>query len=138
MRKSYRHEQSEYLRQQPYQPDPQGMFRYGPLRSSFRQHAIWPHHRRRTRSAWLPLRRCRPSLSPNFRLFLGHLVEYRVKQFIQFIRFDTFQCCLLVNHTLMQQVDCDFNHCSTGTFSVTGLQEHSFPSCTVNSISCIS
>ena len=71
-------------------------------------------------------RRCRQAFHPNFRLFLGHLVEYRVKQFIQFIRFDTFQCCLLVNHTLMQQVDCDFNHCSTGTFSVTGLQEPQF------------
>ncbi len=49
-----------------------------------------------------------------------------MEQFVQFIGLTTFQRCLFINHSLAQQVHGYFYHSSTGTFTVTSLQEPQF------------
>ena len=68
-------------------------------------------------------RRSRKTASQYFRLFQSRFIEYRVKKFIQFVRFYTHQSSLFINHALTEQVHCDFHHSRTGTFTVTSLQE---------------
>ena len=68
-------------------------------------------------------RRSRKTASQHFRLFQSRFIEYRVKKFIQFVRFYTHQSSLFINHALTEQVHCDFHHSRTGTFTVTSLQE---------------
>ena len=63
------------------------------------------------------------ALGDNLSLLKLKFVEYGVKQFVQLLRLAAHDGCLLVNHTLMQQVDGNLNHCGTGTFAVTGLKE---------------
>ncbi|EJX00964.1 hypothetical protein EVA_10925 [gut metagenome] len=57
---------------------------------------------------------------------LGSLVEYRVEQFVQLVRFATFQSCLFVDHAFTQQVHGNLYHRCTGTLTVTSLQEPQF------------
>src|SRR5574344_732921 len=54
------------------------------------------------------------------------LIEYRVKKFIQFVRFTTLKSCLFIDFTFTNQVHGNLYHCSTGTFTVTGLKEPKF------------
>ena len=54
------------------------------------------------------------------------LVEDRVEEFIEFVRFATFDNRLFVDHTFVEKVHCDFHHSRTGALTVTSLQEPKF------------
>ena len=68
-------------------------------------------------------RRSRKTASQHFGFLQSILIEYRVKQFIEFIRFHAHQSSLFVNHALTEQVHSNLHHGSTCTFTVTCLKE---------------
>ena len=68
-------------------------------------------------------RRCRQTLSNHLGSREGLLIEYGVQQLIELLRLAAHDGGLLVNHTLMEQVDGDLHHGSTCTLTVTSLEE---------------
>ena len=71
-------------------------------------------------------RRSRKTTSQHFGFLQSILIEYRVKQFIEFIRFHAHQSSLFVNHALTEQIHSDLHHGSTCTLTVTCLKEPEF------------
>ena len=71
-------------------------------------------------------RRCSQSFGNQFSFFQSFFVEYRVKQFIQTDRINTENRCFFIDHSLTKHINSNFHHCSTGTFTITGLQEPQF------------
>ena len=54
---------------------------------------------------------------------MGILIEYRVKQLVEFARITTLYGSLLINLALLQEVHGYLHHCRTRALSVTGLKE---------------
>ena len=71
-------------------------------------------------------RRSRQTASQNLSVLQSSLIEYRVEEFVQLVRFATLQSSLFVDHALTQQVHSDLNHRWTCTLTVTSLQEPQF------------
>ena len=71
-------------------------------------------------------RRSSQPFGQNFCIFQCCFVKNRVKQFVQFERINAHDSCFFIDHTLMEHVHGYFHHGSTGTFTVTCLQEPQF------------
>ena len=71
------------------------------------------------RSTW----RSRQTLCDNLSLRESQLVEYRVQELVELLRFAAKNGCLLVNHTLVEEVHSYLYHGSTSTLAVTCLEE---------------
>ena len=71
-------------------------------------------------------RRSRKTTGQHFGFLQSILIEYRVEQFIKFIRFHAHQSSLFVDHTLTEQVHSNLYHSSTCTLTVTCLEEPEF------------
>ena len=71
-------------------------------------------------------RRSRQTACDSFRILQSILVEYRVEQFVEFLRLAAEQSSLLIDKSLANQVHGNLHHRRTGTLSVTCLQEPQF------------
>ena len=69
---------------------------------------------------------CGKSLCDDFRLLELVLVENGVEEFIEFLRLAAKDGCFLVNETFLEEIHCNLHHCSTGTLTVTCLEEPKF------------
>ena len=67
--------------------------------------------------------RCRQTLSDDLCVQQGLLVEYRVEQLVELLRLATHDGGLLVDESLVEQVDGNLHHGRTRTLTVTSLEE---------------
>ena len=67
--------------------------------------------------------RSRQTLCDNLGVHESLLVEYRMEQLVEFLRLAAHDGSLLVNHTLVQEVDGNLHHSGTSTLTVTCLEE---------------
>ena len=66
-------------------------------------------------------RRCRQTLSDHLGRRQRLLIEDGVQQLVELLRLTTHDGGLLVDHTLVKQVDSDLHHSGTCTLTVTSL-----------------
>ena len=71
-------------------------------------------------------RRSRQTLGDDFRFLQRILVEDRVEQLVQFLRFAAHDSLFLADDAFAYEVHSNLHHGSTGTLAVTGLEEPEF------------